>query len=76
MKQTVSPAVMAGIIVVVVGLIGFVGWKVFFSGPSTGGPRPAAAQDSRKFQQQYQNYGQSRPRMPGNMGSGSPPSGQ
>ena len=77
MKQSVSPAIMVGVIVVVVGLIGFFGWRMFFGGPATGGPRPAASEGSRRFQQQYENYGQNRPRMPGNMsgnpGGGAPP---
>lgn len=70
MKQSVSPAAIVAIIVVVVGLIGFFGWKMFLSGPATGGAKPAQAVDDRKMREQYQNYGQSRPRMPGNMGGG------
>jgi hypothetical protein len=60
MKQSISPAVMAAIIVVVVAVIGFFGYKAFMGGPASGGSKPAAAQDGAKFQQQYQNYGQQR----------------
>lgn len=78
MKQSVSPAAMAAVIVVVVALACFVGWKMFMGGPAQGGPKPAAVSDGSKFREQYQNYGQNRPRMPGNMGNpGAPgPSGR
>jgi hypothetical protein len=68
MKQSVSPALMVGIIVVVVAVIGFFGYKMFLSGPASGGPRPEQAMEGRKMKDQYQNYGQSRPQMPGNVG--------
>lgn len=47
MKQNVSPAVMAAIITVVVVVVGFVGFKLFLSGPgkTTNDPATKAKYD-------------------------------
>jgi hypothetical protein len=61
MKQNVGPAVIGAVVVVAVIIFVFFGWRMFFSGPKTGGSKPAEAVDNAKLRQQYQNYGMQRP---------------
>jgi len=54
LKQEISPAVMAGIIVVIVVIVGFVGWKMFLAKPAPSGVPPPQSQSESMMQRMRQ----------------------
>ena len=62
-EQRVSPAMAAVAIVVVLAVVGFLGYRVLGGGNRSGvsdSSRPATPVQSQRMSQQYQNYGQQR----------------
>ena len=58
MKEQVSPAVMAVVIVVVLALVGFFGYKMFAKSSGVSEPKPANV--STDYTQRMQQYNQQR----------------